>query len=346
MSESSNSAAYLVKAGPMSDADIIAAIKNDDIMISSYENKNLTPLGYNLTPTRFVFSIKKRTIEKIHEKDCEEYVNIRPSDTVLILSRESLFVSQRIMGTFHSKVGMVSSGFGHIGTTLDPLWEGPLLFAINNPTAKRIKLVLSKIDRDTNLRKHKSFVTVIFQSLVSPATTSHDNPLARMNILRSHIKGKYFAYKHLRDFCEEISALNTATEPLVKEVRPDLYHVNGNTNESCMDAETDAKKYFNTKYGKYIENVNNAVDKILKINIWIRICNMFKKYWWVGLLLSIFAYFIVIGLIGSEVWPFSLLPDETISKYKDNAATFLLVGFPGFVSMVSIILMKKFNEHN
>lgn len=129
--------------GFLSDEDIIQ-ILDKDIVICGYDEENLTDIGYNLTPTEFIFSINRGLLVKIYNDNNQKYCYIEPNDTVLIITREAVWVSENISGTFHSKVKIVSKGFGHISTTLDAHWEGPLLISLNNPTKKRLKFVLGE----------------------------------------------------------------------------------------------------------------------------------------------------------------------------------------------------------
>ncbi|MGF7060037.1 dCTP deaminase domain-containing protein [Brassicibacter mesophilus] len=174
--------------GFLSDTNIKDYIKNKKIAICPYEEENLTPLGYNLTPTEFIFSTNNKLLVNINNDNDEKYCYIEPHDTVLILTREAIWVSNEIAGTFHSKVGVVSQGFGHISTTLDPNWQGPLLISLNNPTNQKLKFVIAKISDPQNKSdelsfKYCSFVTLIFYKLVSPTTSDHDNPSCRFDLL-------------------------------------------------------------------------------------------------------------------------------------------------------------------
>lgn len=44
--------------------DIYSSIKNREIFIELFSPENLTPAGYNLTPTHFIFSTKKKHMRK------------------------------------------------------------------------------------------------------------------------------------------------------------------------------------------------------------------------------------------------------------------------------------------
>lgn len=168
--------------GFMSNVDIEFAL-DSDIVICDFDQRNLTDIGYNLTATEFVFSINRGLLVPIHNLNNEKFCYVDPHDTILILTREALWVSENIAGTFHSKVRIVSQGFGHIGTTLDAYWEGPLLISLNNPTSKKLKFVIGR-DDGTGFR-HSSFVTLIFYRMASPTTKGHDNPPCRLDILKT-----------------------------------------------------------------------------------------------------------------------------------------------------------------
>ncbi|AFY43698.1 hypothetical protein [Nostoc sp. PCC 7107] len=158
----------------LSDRDIETFL-NKEIVIYPYSpEKNLTPVGYNLNPGNFVYSINfKSLIEKTYNSKGKPIYKITKHDTVLILTQEAVWVSKKIGGTFHSKVGIVSLGFGHISTTLDPGWAGPLLISLNNPT-----------DMDLELPADKSFVTLIFYKVRSIALRNHDNDPSRSDLLK------------------------------------------------------------------------------------------------------------------------------------------------------------------
>jgi len=81
----------------LSDQDIDKFL-NRDIVIYPFNENDLTPVGYNLNPSDFVFSIAKQTLITKNNETFE----IEAHDTVLILTKEAVWVSKRIAGTFHS----------------------------------------------------------------------------------------------------------------------------------------------------------------------------------------------------------------------------------------------------
>lgn len=93
----------------------------------------------------------------IHRNGSRYYVALLPHSTTLIETKEVLAIGSRIGGTYHSKVGMVSQGLGHIGTMLGPNFSGNSLIAIHNIS-----------DDVITLNGGESFVSVVFHYLDTP----------------------------------------------------------------------------------------------------------------------------------------------------------------------------------
>lgn len=179
--------------GVLSDADIQREMKNGNIFIAPFMLSQLQPSGYNLTPTKFFYSTTKKKFLTIIENEEETYVMIDRNDTVLVRTRESVAVSCRLTGAFYSKVKVVSEGFGHVSTTLDPNWEGQLLISLNNPTNRKLKFSIEK-----NVYGKKicnSFVTLEFMYLNESALNISDNPPGRLDILDSTIESNVSTFK-------------------------------------------------------------------------------------------------------------------------------------------------------
>lgn len=131
-----------------------------DIKKELGENIYLYPLtpssirgcSLDLRASEFGWSLKTNSRLKI-DQGC---LILNSNDTALIYTKESIYVSNRIGGTYHSKVGLVSSGLGHIGTTLDPKFFGQSLIAIHNHSEKDYKLEIGS-----------EFVTIVFYYLAT-----------------------------------------------------------------------------------------------------------------------------------------------------------------------------------
>ena len=241
--------------GFMSNVDIETAL-DIDIVICDYDKQNLTDIGYNLTATDFIFSINKGLLVPIINHTDEKYCYVNPHDTVLILTREAIWVSENISGTFHSKVRIVSQGFGHIGTTLDAFWEGPLLIALNNPTNKKLKFIIGKYGEDGKI-KYSSFVTLVFYRMASPTTMGHDNPPCRLDILKSLVsKPKYVNLRKKEyDKLEQIVAVISAFENL---------HVG--IGKALPEERKENIEKFKEKYRNFAENVGYQISQAHKIS--------------------------------------------------------------------------------
>lgn len=265
--------------GMLSDADIHELILSKEIVITNFNKKNLTPLGYNLTPTDFILSVRNQLLVKIHSKEFEKYCYIEPNDTVLILTRESIAVSKNIAGTFHSKVGIVSLGFGHISTTLDPLWRGPLLISLNNPTSKPIKFTLAKIEKVQDDESsdidysyiHKSFVTLIFHKLLTPSIIGHDNSAARFDQLKNIVQkqNKPKGWKKLL-FWKSRNQNFVNLKDLIDTIGSIKYTQNTNNKHDELDIEEffSSHKNFSELLRFYTEKAQTTTSKIIDNKIW------------------------------------------------------------------------------
>lgn len=93
----------------------------------------------------------------IEDAQKNKYIILLPLSTTLIETNEVLAVSSYIGGTYHSKVGLVAKGLGHIGTMVGPNFSGDSLIAIHNTSQKLVVLQVGD-----------SFVSVVFHYLNTP----------------------------------------------------------------------------------------------------------------------------------------------------------------------------------
>lgn len=178
--------------------NILEEIIDGGVEIYPFERSNLTGIGYNLSITDFAFSINEGNLLTVNERvtpgGTEHYVMVPPNDTVLLFSKEYIAVSNRIAGTFHSKVARVCQGFGHVSTTLDPTWRGQLIISVNNPTSGIIELSLDG--------KSGNMLTMLLYRLETPVTgpNIHDNNQGRCDLLLSRLSGPPKKRKWKRDY--------------------------------------------------------------------------------------------------------------------------------------------------
>lgn len=246
------------KFGMMSNADILEAIRNKEMVIAGFDERNpderLTPAGFNFSFTKLIVSVNNRKPFSIQSESGlygEEkfYIVLEPGDTALALTRESIWVSNRIAGTFHSKVGYVSKGLGHVSTTLDPGWSGPLLISVNNPNQRNIRVYIGKkINKDDEEIQYETFITLCLHRLITEAdVTLNDNTRARLELLQ--------------EFWNEdnaVSKLNHKLELCSKDL---------NLNESFKVKDIDGKRMrsdlnlFLRKHEEFLNELDAFCDK-------------------------------------------------------------------------------------
>lgn len=133
-------------------------ILNDSLLISPYNPKSLTPVGYDLR-----VGTPYATSDKVGRRELKEggALEIRPGSTALISTLENIEMpkSRMVSGLIESKVTKVSKGLSHISTTVDPDWKGKLLIAVHNHSSE--KFVLTYGD---------TFCTIVFIKNESPST--------------------------------------------------------------------------------------------------------------------------------------------------------------------------------
>jgi deoxycytidine triphosphate deaminase len=113
----------------------------DKLVLSPFEEKCLTPVGYDLrvgkTYTVSDMGRKRKDLKQ------GETITLQPGTTALISTLEFVRMpkDKSITGLIESKVSQVSKGLSHVSTTVDPDWRGNLLIAIHNHAIVFIKNV-------------------------------------------------------------------------------------------------------------------------------------------------------------------------------------------------------------
>lgn len=154
----------------LSDVDIRREI-GKNILIYPFQEEYLKGASYNLSASNLAWDLE--TKRNIYD-DQDKAVIISPNSTAVIETNETIWVSQKIAGTYHSRVSQVSHGTGHIGTTLDPNYIGPSLIAVHNHSKEAVKIPVAT----------EPFLTLTFHYLHTPSRKEqHGNSHARRDIL-------------------------------------------------------------------------------------------------------------------------------------------------------------------
>ena len=67
-------------------------------------------------------------------------LTLEPHSTTVVYTEEVIALNNKLGGTFHAKVGIVSKGVVFSSTMIGPSYCGHLMVSIQNPTDKKIKL--------------------------------------------------------------------------------------------------------------------------------------------------------------------------------------------------------------
>ncbi len=129
--------------------------------------------SYNLTASQFAYFSDKTGVHYAVENGV---IKVPPHTTVLIQTEESIFVSDNICGTYHSKVKLVSDGLSHIATTLDPKYFGTSKIAVQNTT-----------NQEKTIDVGSTFVSLMFYKMKRKATARHDNGPGRNDVIPVNI---------------------------------------------------------------------------------------------------------------------------------------------------------------
>lgn len=101
---------------------------------------NINGSSINLTASKNAWNVLTRESAFRQDEDGRKYILIPARQTVSILTNETLWVSNKISGTYHSRVSLSAKGLSNISTTLDPNWVGFSLITITNLTIEERKI--------------------------------------------------------------------------------------------------------------------------------------------------------------------------------------------------------------
>lgn len=174
--------------GVLSNKDINKKL-GKSIFIYPFKEENLKGSTYNLTASLCAWIVKDNKKQLIVNR--ERIIEIPPGETALIETNESIYVSNNISGTYHSRVSLCSKGLGHIGTTLDPCYFGTSVIVLHNNNNKSVKI-----------KPNESIVSIMFYDMKSGANKLHDNYPFRKDLFDLNIESFYEEYwKTSNDIC-------------------------------------------------------------------------------------------------------------------------------------------------
>jgi deoxycytidine triphosphate deaminase len=168
----------------LSDTDIKKYLGNG-IEIEPFVQTSLSPIGYDFRVGDWAFSLKQR---KEYDVKTKGRVVVKPGDTVVIRTLESMRLSCEFGATVHSMVSLLTEGgISHISTTVDPTHTGKLLIQFHNQSVDPVVLT------------HKRpFCTVCFYHMDSPAGMRSPHEQSRIRLEESLLRSAHKVPFHRR----------------------------------------------------------------------------------------------------------------------------------------------------
>ncbi len=124
-----------------------------NIYICPLNIENFRDNSIDLTASEFAWTTDG---EDIYDS-ASRTITVPPHKTACIYTKESIYVSEKIGGTYHSRVSIAQKGFGHIGTMLDPTYCGQSLIMLHNIT-----------DNPSTINEGERIVSIVFHYLDTP----------------------------------------------------------------------------------------------------------------------------------------------------------------------------------
>lgn len=291
------------RAGQLSKIDMIREMKKENgLSIYSCPNfdefQNMHASSFDITPTIVCMSVKTGMLQTVYVKKSENinsyYVQVKPHDTILIVSNEFISLPNYISGYVTSRVSNVANGFGHICTTIDPNWEGALLIGLGNPTNRTIKIDVgtstrySKKQTKQKIFQKKPLATLTFHYLSQPVIDcKQDYSSMRTDLLQDIC---YTQRRGFKAFCNRVfhRRQKKFTDYFFEYLS--LHEQNMKERDGWMEfleefSVFDSSKpnsTQNSKYGKF------ASDYVIKENIFNRAKYFIENHkTWFGITLSI-----------------------------------------------------------
>ena len=141
----------------LSDRDLIKElVKTKNLAIHPLKLENINGSSINFTASANAWTVSDGKTAVFNNK-----ISLPPGETVSILTEEALCVSNKISGTYHSRVSLSAKGLSNISTTLDPNWTGLSIISLTNN---------SKDEQTIDVGK--GIVTVTFDYLHRKSTKS------------------------------------------------------------------------------------------------------------------------------------------------------------------------------
>lgn len=127
-----------------------------NIVIEEFSESSLTPLGYDLRIGAIIYIDGDNQTLIMNEN---EKFEIPSNASIKIISKEFLWISERILATIHSRGSFSAKGLILNSTTVDPNWSGCMAFSLFNFSSRPIEISVGE-----------KFSTIIFHYCHTPTS--------------------------------------------------------------------------------------------------------------------------------------------------------------------------------
>jgi len=132
-----------------------------DIAIFPFKKENVEGASIYVTASEYAWSLKTK------KKICSNgEITIPKNDTAIIITQESVYLSENVAGACHSRVRLALRGLGHLGTPMKPGCTGRLLIAIHNHAKDENK---EDEGKDVVIGVNEHIAVLMFHKLTSKA---------------------------------------------------------------------------------------------------------------------------------------------------------------------------------
>ncbi|QTC40721.1 hypothetical protein I7V34_16390 [Bacillus sp. V3] len=128
----------MTNLGTLNDQDIITLCKEGNLITENFSLKNVKQACYELTASNIYYDISNAH-QKYTLKD-DEYILIKPKQIVVILSAESLYLPNDMLGRILTKGKLFSVGLLPVNTYADPGFQGKIGIVFSNISNNYLKI--------------------------------------------------------------------------------------------------------------------------------------------------------------------------------------------------------------
>lgn len=177
-----------------------------DFIISPFRGDRVTPLGYDFSVEHALVLSggRGRGGGRGQVYSCvsnDSFLEIAPHSFSLLVSRERVWLSKRIMGVLHSRGSLSAKGLVLNSTTVSPQWSGKMIFGLYNASPFPVKIrlndpILTMLFFRVNSEPHDQINTSPF-SVLKDHYSSHvdsevlDKFLAEINEIGSPLESSF-----------------------------------------------------------------------------------------------------------------------------------------------------------